>query len=68
MIQRFLDALASVVQHACQAERHEVSLFLLGDESDQPTADVLSPTQVGWAAASGGIETKIACVTNQHAS
>ena len=58
MIQRFLDALASVVQHACQAERHEVSLFLLGDESDQPTADVLSPTQMRTTLAGSSVETK----------
>jgi hypothetical protein len=57
MIRGILDAIAGVVHHACEAERH-VTLFILEDDVDQPTVDVLSPTQAGWAAASGGIETK----------
>ena len=58
MIRGILDAIGGVVQHACESERHEVSLFVLGDESDQRAPDVISPTQVRWAVASGGIETK----------
>jgi hypothetical protein len=58
MLRGILDAIAGVVAHACESERHGVSLFVLGDESDKPIADVLSPTHAGWAAASGGVETK----------
>jgi len=48
MIRGILDAIAGVVQHACESERHGVSLFVLGDESDQRAPDVISPTQVRW--------------------
>jgi hypothetical protein len=63
MIRGILDAIAGVVRIASSAERHEVSLFVLDDESDQPATNVRSPTHAGWAAASGVIETKIACRT-----
>ena len=46
MIRGFLDALAGVVHHAYESERHEVSFFAFDDDIDQPAADVISPTQV----------------------
>jgi hypothetical protein len=58
MLRGILDALASVVAHACESERHGVSLFVLGDESDQPAADLASPTRVGCFMAGGQLETK----------
>jgi hypothetical protein len=60
MIRRFLDALAGVVRIASTAERHDPStLFVLGDDVDQPTAVPISLTQAGWASLAGrSIETK----------
>jgi hypothetical protein len=48
MVPRFLDALAGVVQHACHAERY-VTFFAFDDDVDQPTVDVISPTEAGCA-------------------
>jgi hypothetical protein len=58
MIRGLLDALAGVVHHACAAEHHDASLFVLDYDVDQPATDVLSPTQVRASLASGSIETK----------
>jgi methenyltetrahydromethanopterin cyclohydrolase len=58
MLRNIFNAISDVVHIACRAEHHDASLFVLEYDVDQPTVDVLSPTQAGWATASGGIETK----------
>jgi hypothetical protein len=56
-IARLLDAIAGVVHHACEAERH-VTFFVFDDDVDQPVTDVISPTLVRASLAMGSIETK----------
>jgi hypothetical protein len=48
----------SVVHHAYQAERLDVSFFVLGDDDDDKQADEYTPTQVGQALGRGSMETK----------
>jgi len=55
MIRGILNAIASVVHHAYQAERIDVSFFVLGDDDGDKQADEYAPT-LGWAAVS--METK----------
>jgi hypothetical protein len=50
-------AIAGVVHHACEAERH-VTFFVFDDDVDQPVTDVISPTLVRASLAMGSIETK----------
>jgi hypothetical protein len=58
MLRNIFNVIADVVHVACRTEHHDASLFVLDYDVDQPTSVAISPTQAGWAAASGGIETK----------
>jgi hypothetical protein len=58
MIRGILNAITSVVHHAYQAERLDVSLFVLGDDDGDKQAADYAPTQVGQRLGSGSMETK----------
>jgi hypothetical protein len=49
MIRGILNAITSVVHHAYQAERLDVSLFVLGDDDGDKQAADYAPTQGGPA-------------------
>jgi hypothetical protein len=58
MIRGILNAVASVVHHAYQAERLDVSFFVLSDDDGDKQADEYAPTDVGQRLSSRSMETK----------
>ncbi len=55
MIRGILNAVASVVHHAYQAERLDVSFFVLSDDDGDKQADEYAPTYVGQRLSSGSL-------------